>query len=68
MDDQEYGNYYGHSEAADAGRVEGNYYVWLPDGRLMRVDYYVDGESGYVPTITYEDAYSPNWGSRPFRR
>merc|ERR1712045_439487 len=32
---------------------EGEYSVWLADGRLMTVSYYVDGESGFVPTITY---------------
>lgn len=30
------------------------YYVQLPNGRLMVVDYYVD-RTGYHPTITYED-------------
>ena len=44
-----------------AGRVEGEYSVWLPDGRLMTVSYYVDGESGFVPTITYEDNYAPQF-------
>lgn len=68
VDAQDYDNYYGQQETAQAGRVEGSYYVWLPDQRLMRVDYYVDGDSGFVPTITYEDAYSPSWGSKPYRR
>jgi hypothetical protein len=31
--------------------------VLLPDGRLMTVSYYVDGESGFVPTITFEENY-----------
>ena len=35
--------------------------VWLPDGRLKIVSYYVDGESGFVPTITYEDNYVPSF-------
>jgi len=42
-------------------RTEGEYKVWLPDGRLMVVSYYVDGESGFVPTITFEDGYAPEW-------
>merc|ERR1712113_488356 len=42
-------------------RTEGKYTVWLPDGRLMIVNYYVDKDSGFVPTITYEDGYAPEW-------
>ncbi|KAF2368312.1 Acyl-CoA thioester hydrolase/bile acid-CoA amino acid N-acetyltransferase [Trinorchestia longiramus] len=68
VDDAEYQNYYGHQEAGNNGRVEGSYYVWLPDQRLMRVDYYVDGDSGFVPTITYQDAYGPMWEQRPSRQ
>lgn len=68
MNNEEYQNYYGHQETADNGRVDGSYHVWLPDGRLMRVQYYVDGDSGFVPTITYEDAYTPNWGTSYFNR
>ena len=29
---------------------------------FIEVSYYVDGESGFVPTITYSDNYSPEWG------
>lgn len=43
------------------GRVEGSYTVWLPDGRLMKVSYYVDGDSGFVPSIEYIDDYSPSF-------
>lgn len=42
-------------------RTEGEYRTWLPDGRLMIVSYYVDGESGFVPTITYEENHVPQW-------
>lgn len=46
--------FYGKQEAGDAaGRVTGSYYVYLPDRRLMTVDYLVDGDSGFVPTITF---------------
>ncbi|XP_037800502.1 pro-resilin-like [Penaeus monodon] len=68
VNNEEYQNYYGHQEAAVNGRVDGSYHVWLPDGRLMRVEYYVDGDSGFVPTITYEDGYAPNWGTSYFNR
>ncbi|CAH0564908.1 unnamed protein product [Brassicogethes aeneus] len=48
--------YFGQNEAADpAGRVVGQYYVYLPDGRLMTVDYTVDGESGFVPRISFQN-------------
>ncbi|XP_076055648.1 pro-resilin-like [Oratosquilla oratoria] len=63
VDDEESSNYFGQREAAVDGRVDGNYHVWLPDGRLMRVTYYVDGDSGFVPTITFDDAFTPRWGS-----
>ncbi|KAG5884829.1 hypothetical protein JTB14_012036 [Gonioctena quinquepunctata] len=46
--------FYGKNEAGDAaGRVAGSYYIYLPDGRLMTVDYFVDGDSGFVPKITF---------------
>merc|ERR1712025_1317904 len=49
------------AEESNPGRVDGSYSVWLPDGRLMTVTYYVDGESGFVPTITYTDNYTPDF-------
>ncbi|XP_069703728.1 uncharacterized protein [Periplaneta americana] len=62
--DEQYKNFYGHNEVGDAaGRVDGSYHVWLPDGRLMTVSYYVDGESGFVPKITYEQVGNPFTGA-----
>lgn len=56
VNDAESKNYYGQEQSSDdAGRVEGKYFVWLADGRLMTVEYYVDGDSGFVPTITFSD-------------
>ncbi|MEU2367031.1 chitin-binding domain-containing protein [Streptomyces noursei] len=43
----------------EAGRVEGSYYVLLPDNRLMTVGYYVDGESGFVPQISFQNNANP---------
>lgn len=64
MEDKETELYHGKEEKGnEAGRVEGKYYVLLPDNRLMTVSYYVDGESGFVPTITFEDNASP-FGAR----
>jgi len=68
VNNEEYQNFYGHKEAAVDGRVDGSYHVWLPNGRLMKVEYYVDGDSGFVPTITYEDAYVPSWGTPFYQR
>jgi len=56
VNDAESKNYYGQEQSSNAaGRVEGRYYVWLADGRLMTVSYYVDGDSGFVPKITFSD-------------
>ncbi|KAK8381882.1 hypothetical protein O3P69_015113 [Scylla paramamosain] len=53
VNDDYYGNYYGHQEHRDGPITRGSYYTRLPDSRLMKVEYYVD-EYGYHPTITYE--------------
>ena len=51
-------------------RMEGNFVnvksfankcISFHSPRLMVVSYYVDGESGFVPTITFEDGYNPEW-------
>ncbi|XP_008469526.1 pro-resilin-like [Diaphorina citri] len=43
VEDQPNTLYFGANENGnEAGRVEGKYYVLLPDGRLMTVNYYVD--------------------------
>lgn len=63
MDDEDSGNYYGHKEQAENGRVDGSYHVWLPSGRLMKVKYNVEGDSGYVPSFTFENDYTPTWGT-----
>lgn len=48
--------FYGKQEAGDAvGRVTGSYYVYLPDRRLMTVEYLVDGDSGFVPKISFSN-------------
>ena len=47
-------NDFGHEESRDGDRTEGMYYVALPDGRTQKVTYYVDGDSGFVATVTYE--------------
>merc|ERR1712112_166936 len=60
LEEEDAGIFWTQDEGApedNPGRVEGEYSVWLADGRLMTVSYYVDGESGFVPTITYTDTH-----------
>ncbi|KAG7173880.1 Pro-resilin-like 118 [Homarus americanus] len=52
-----YQNQYGHQETRDGGHVSGVYHVLLPGGTRQVVRYYAD-DTGYHPTITYEDAYN----------
>jgi len=49
------GNDFGQGESGDGyGNVQGQYYVRLPDGRVQRVTYTADHNSGYVADVTYE--------------
>ncbi|XP_047472542.1 uncharacterized protein LOC125027506 [Penaeus chinensis] len=48
------GNNFGHQEDRDGYRTQGLYYVHLPDNRVQKVTYYVDGKSGFVAHVTYE--------------
>ncbi|XP_076061344.1 uncharacterized protein LOC143037114 [Oratosquilla oratoria] len=52
--DEESANDFGHQEARDDENTQGSYYVQLPDGRLQKVTYYVDGDSGFVAEVSYE--------------
>eukprot|EP00088_Acartia_fossae_P071736 TRINITY_DN9929_c0_g1_i2.p1 TRINITY_DN9929_c0_g1~~TRINITY_DN9929_c0_g1_i2.p1 ORF type:complete len:115 (-),score=24.23 TRINITY_DN9929_c0_g1_i2:434-757(-) len=64
---EENGIYWTQDEQAledSPGRVDGSYSVLLPDGRLMTVSYYIDGDSGFVPTITFEENYTPDWEAK----
>ncbi|XP_037802183.1 cuticle protein 8-like [Penaeus monodon] len=45
---------FAHQEARDEDETRGSYSVQLPDGRLQKVTYYVDGDNGYVAEVTYE--------------
>ncbi|XP_030763399.1 pro-resilin-like [Sitophilus oryzae] len=60
VDNSPSSTFFGQTESGDAqGRVVGNYYVLLADGRLMNVEYSVDGESGFVPRITFSPQGAP---------
>ncbi|XP_076059602.1 uncharacterized protein LOC143036239 [Oratosquilla oratoria] len=47
-------NDFGHQENRDGYNTNGGYSVLLPDGRLQRVTYTVNGDEGYVAEVTYE--------------
>ena len=54
VDDAYSGNDFGQQETRDGDYTSGSYYVQLPDGRLQRVDYQVNGDSGFLAEVSYE--------------
>ena len=63
-------NNYGQNEERNGDKTSGSYYVSLPDGRLQKVTYSVDGQGGYRADVTYEGTASfptqqPQVYSRP---
>ena len=63
-------NNYGQTEDRNGDKTSGSYYVSLPDGRLQKVTYSVDGQGGYRADVTYEGtasypAQQPQAYSRP---
>ncbi|XP_069975991.1 cuticle protein 7-like [Penaeus vannamei] len=62
------GNDYNHQENRNGYDTQGAYYVLLPDGRVQRVAYTVNGDSGYVAEVTYEgEAQYPAYQPTPSR-
>ena len=47
-----FGNNFGQEEQRDGDNTRGEYFVNLPDGRLQRVTYSVNGASGFVVDTT----------------
>ena len=47
-------NNFGTEEKRDGYAASGSYFVSLPDGRLQKVTYSVNGDGGYVADVTYE--------------
>ncbi|CAL4171879.1 unnamed protein product, partial [Meganyctiphanes norvegica] len=54
VNDQYSGSNYGHQENRDGYNTQGSYFVHLPDGRLQRVNYSVNGDSGFLARVSYE--------------
>ncbi|XP_047493430.1 cuticle protein-like [Penaeus chinensis] len=46
---------FGHQEGREGATTAGRYFVLLPDGRLMTVDYYAD-HTGFHPTYSFQAA------------
>ncbi|XP_069958443.1 pro-resilin [Cherax quadricarinatus] len=59
-------NEFGHQESRDGDDTQGSYYVQLPDGRLQKVTFLVDGDSGYQAQVTYEGEARYSDESRSF--
>ena len=54
MKDDYTSNNYGQEETREGYATSGSYYVALPDGRLQKVTYSVNGDGGYVAEVSYE--------------
>lgn len=51
-------NNYGQNEDRNEGKTSGSYFVSLPDGRLQKVSYSIDGLGGYKVRKLYYSFYA----------
>ena len=56
---------FGQKEHRNEDEIIGEYYVELPDGRVQRVRYRVDKQSGFVADVTYEVQTTPKYEPIP---
>ncbi|XP_042882242.1 cuticle protein 19-like [Penaeus japonicus] len=54
VNDHYSGNEYSMQEHRDGEKTEGFYTVLLPDTRVQKVTYTINGDSGFVADVTYE--------------
>ncbi|XP_042239603.1 pro-resilin-like [Homarus americanus] len=64
------GNDFGHQENRNGYNTQGVYFVQLPDGRVQRVTYTVNGDEGFVAQVGYQGeaqypAYHPSPSYNP---
>ena len=50
---------FNHKENRDGYQTHGEYSVALADGRIMRVIYQVNGDSGFIADVSYEGEARP---------
>ena len=62
-DDKYYTDFGEERHGDEAGNMEGEYYVHLPDGRVQHVKYHADGNyGGTIMDVTYEgEAHHPDY-------
>merc|ERR1712055_1190023 len=59
---------FGQNEARDGYNTQGSYYVQLPDGRLQKVTYTVNGDEGYVAHVEYVgEAQYPKYEPKAYK-
>merc|ERR1712117_702287 len=51
--DKEFNNDFGQEETRSGDKVQGSYYILLPDGRRQKVSYTVDGQSGFQADLEF---------------
>ena len=65
--DEYSGNDFGQQESRDGYNPQGSYYVALPDGRLQKVTYSVNGDSGFIADVSYVgEAQFPKQASKGY--